>query len=93
MSLTRTFGLCGVSDSGNALLSPPKTAAASVGQWGAITVVLLTSFFAGTASAQQAPVEYRIERIPVDDGSWSALLETAEAVGISKDEILRIVGN
>jgi uncharacterized oxidoreductase len=31
--------------------------------------------------------------IPVDDGSWGALLETAEAVGISKDEILRIVGN
>ncbi len=31
--------------------------------------------------------------IEIDDGSWSQLMNTAEAVGVSHDEVMRIVGN
>ena len=71
MSLTKTPGLRGASDSGNALLSPPRIAFAGVGLWNAVTAVLVTTLIAGTADAQQVPVEYRIKRIPVADGTGS----------------------
>jgi hypothetical protein len=58
-----------VSDGGNAFQLPPRITFANVGHWIALTAVLLTSFLAGTADAQQIPVEYRIERIPVADKS------------------------
>jgi uncharacterized oxidoreductase len=31
--------------------------------------------------------------LPIDDGTWEQLLETAELVGLSRDEVMRIIGN
>ena len=31
--------------------------------------------------------------LPIDDGTWEQLLETADLVGLGRDEALRIAGN
>ncbi len=42
---------------------------------------------------RKSTAERRAKGIPIDDGSWRTLLDTAKAVGIDEDEIMRIVGN
>jgi uncharacterized oxidoreductase len=41
----------------------------------------------------KSEAERRANGIPIDDRTWEELLETAELVGLGRDEALRIVGN
>jgi uncharacterized oxidoreductase len=41
----------------------------------------------------KAEADRRANGLPVDDRTWEELLETADLVGLGRDEALRIVGN